>query len=209
MKITKFGHACLFIEEGKARILIDPGVFSKGFEDRQADALLITHQHSDHMQVGTVKALLAKNPKLAVYADADTAKMLAETGVAAKVAREGDTFEVVGVKVAVYGQRHAAVYGDVPGITNVGYMVAERFFYPGDAFTNPGVPVEVLATPAGAPWMKVAEAVDYLRTVKPKLAFPVHDAVLSEAGRGFHFGLLEQLGGAPWRVVADGQSLEA
>lgn len=33
MKITKFGHACLLIEEADARILIGPGTYSSGSED--------------------------------------------------------------------------------------------------------------------------------------------------------------------------------
>jgi hypothetical protein len=32
MQITKFGHACLLIETSAARVLIDPGAFSAGFE---------------------------------------------------------------------------------------------------------------------------------------------------------------------------------
>jgi hypothetical protein len=32
MKITKYGHACLLVEEGGARFLLDPGSYSSGFE---------------------------------------------------------------------------------------------------------------------------------------------------------------------------------
>ena len=39
--------------------------------------------------------------------------------------------------------------------------------HPGDALFTPGEPVDVLATPAAAPWMKISEAVDYLRAVAP------------------------------------------
>ena len=39
--------------------------------------------------------------------------------------------------------------------------------------------MEVLGLPTAAPWLKLSEAVDLLRAVRPRLAFPVHDAVLS------------------------------
>ena len=32
MKITHFGHACLLVESGEARLLFDPGTESSGYE---------------------------------------------------------------------------------------------------------------------------------------------------------------------------------
>lgn len=212
MKITKLGHACLFIEEGEARILLDPGAFSQGFEDlAELDAILITHQHQDHMVPANIQALVAKSPGVMVRVDEGSAKLLAEAGVEAQVVHAGDTFEVKGVTVEVFGRDHAVIHPEIPGIPDVGYMVAERFFYPGDAFTVPGKPVEVLAAPAGAPWLKISEAMDYLVSVKPKVAIPVHDAVLSDIGRQIHFGALEGFGkqaGVELRVVENGSSIE-
>ena len=46
--------------------------------------------------------------------------------------------------------------------------------HPGDALFVPDEPVDVLATPAAAPWMKISEAVDYLRAVAPTRAVPIH-----------------------------------
>ena len=93
-------------------------------------------------------------------------------------------------------------------VPNVGYLVGGRLFHPGDAFTLPGQPVEVLAVPAGAPWLKVSEPIDYLRQVRPKVAVPVHELVLSQAGKAIHYRQLEQLGGATLRVLDDGAPVE-
>src|SRR6202042_3569927 len=136
MKITKYGHSCLLVEEAGAKLLIDPGDFSKGFEDlRELDAVLITQQHPDHFVIDNLKALLHKNPRAMIYADEASAALLAEAGVKARAVHEGDTFEEAGVSVAVYGREHIVIHPDIPVIPNVGYLVAERFFHPGDAYT--------------------------------------------------------------------------
>ena len=110
----------------------------------------------------------------------------------------------------MFGRDHAAVHPDVPVVPNVGYLVGGRLFHPGDALTEPGEPVELLAVPAGAPWLKLADAVDYLRRVGPRVAVPVHEKVLSEAGIRSHYRQLEQLGGpgTSFQVLDDGRPVE-
>lgn len=210
MKITKFDHACLLVEEGKARILIDPGAFSRGFENlAELDAILITHQHQDHLVPEHITALVAKNPAARVYADEDSARLLEKAGVAVQAVHAGDEFDVAGVPVEVFGKLHIVIHPEIPDITDVGYLIAGRLFHPGDAYTVPDRPVEILATPAGAPWLKIGEAIDYVRVVKPKVAFPIHDAVLSGVGLKLHYGLLTSMGGAgEFRVLEHGQPSE-
>jgi len=210
MRITKFGHSCFLIEDSGARILFDPGVFSSGFEDLdQLDAILITHQHPDHYVAGNIRGLLDKSAKARVFADEGSAMLMHKAGIDAKAVRAGDRFEVAGLPVAVYGKSHETIHPDIPVIPDAGFFVAERFFYPGDAYTVPGVPVELLATPAAAPWLKIADAIDYLRSMKPKVAFPAHDAVLSEHGHALHNALLSSMGGAgEYRVLAHGVATE-
>ena len=179
MKVTKFGHACLLIEEGEARLLIDPGAYSAGFEDLTAvDAILITHQHPDHMVAENIQQVLRNNEQAQVYADEGSAAQLQAAGVTARTVHDGDELTVAGIKVAVIGREHALIHAEVARIPNVGYLVAEQLFYPGDNFTDPGRPVRVLAAPAWAPWLKIGEAVDYVRGIKPAVAIPVHDAGL-------------------------------
>jgi L-ascorbate metabolism protein UlaG (beta-lactamase superfamily) len=115
------------------------------------------------------------------------------------------------VGVRVVGRDHAVIHPDVPVVPNVGYLLGGRLFHPGDALTVPGQPVEVLAVPAGAPWLKVSESVDYLREVRPKVAVPVHEQVLSAIGTSLHYRQLEQLGArgdTMFRVLDDGRPLE-
>jgi L-ascorbate metabolism protein UlaG (beta-lactamase superfamily) len=212
MRLTKFGHSCLLVEEGGARVLLDPGSFSEGFERLEGlTAVCLTHQHPDHLDRDRLRQLLDRNPGVRVVSDEGSAKPLGEAGAEVEVVHHGDELGLGGLGVAVLGRDHAVIHPDVPVVPNVGYLVGGRLFHPGDAFTDPGRPVEVLAVPAGAPWLKLAEAVDYLRRVGPRVAVPVHDRVLSEQGRSLHYRQLEQLGGrggTRFEVLDDGHPLE-
>ncbi len=208
MRLTKYEHACVLVEDEGARILIDPGAYSSGFESlTDLDAVLVTHQHPDHVDPDRLRPLLANNPDARVYADDATAEILREKGIEAAVAREGEHFNV-GVEVAVHGVNHAVIHPDLPIIPNVGYLISGRFFHPGDAFTVPDVPIDVLGLPTGAPWLKASEAVDYLRSVAPRIAVPIHEAVLVRPA--MHYGLFEQLSlsGTTVKVVDPGTTVE-
>ena len=177
MQITRFGHSCLLVEDGDARLLLDPGIFSGGFEDlRGLTAVLITHQHADHLDEQRLRPLLAANPDARLYCDEGSAGQL---DLPLDVVHAGDRLDL-GTAVDVVGVQHAVIHPEIPRIPNVGYLVAERFFTPGDALTVPEADVEVLGLPTAAPWLKLSEAVDLLRAVAPRVAFPVHDAVLAQ-----------------------------
>ncbi|HEX6327349.1 MAG TPA: MBL fold metallo-hydrolase [Jiangellaceae bacterium] len=208
MRLTKYEHACVLVEDDGARILIDPGTYSSGFEALTGlDAVLITHQHADHVDADRLAPLLAGNPHARVYADDATAAILRSKGLEAAVASEGEQISA-GVDVTVYGVNHAVIHPDIPIIPNVGYLINGRFFHPGDAFTVPDVPVDILGLPTGAPWLKVSEAVEYLRAVAPRVAVPIHEAGLTRPA--MHYRMFDQLAlsGTSVQVVEPGNTIE-
>jgi L-ascorbate metabolism protein UlaG (beta-lactamase superfamily) len=211
MRLTKFGHSCLLVEEGGDRVLLDPGSFSDGYERLEGlTAVCVTHQHADHLDAERVRQVLDRNPGVQVVSDEGSAGALAAAGADVEVVHDGDELTLGGLGLRVVGRDHATIHPDLPVVPNVGYLVGGRLFHPGDALTEPGEPVEVLAVPAGAPWLLLADAVDYLRRVGPRVAVPVHERVLSEAGIKIHYGRLEELGGegTSFRVLDDGNPVE-
>jgi L-ascorbate metabolism protein UlaG (beta-lactamase superfamily) len=204
MRITKYGHSCLHISEGSASILIDPGAFSQGFETLSGlTAVLVTHQHPDHLDPKRLPLLLRGNPGATLYADAGSVDLLAKEGITATPVASGDRLDV-GIGVEVFAGDHAVIHRDIPVIPNACYLVGGRLLHPGDSLTVLDRPVEILALPTSAPWMAVKEAVDYFRAVDPKAAIPIHDKLM--ANPAMVYGLLQRLGpaGARWVNLDDG-----
>jgi L-ascorbate metabolism protein UlaG (beta-lactamase superfamily) len=192
MQIVHYGHACLLLDTGAARILLDPGSFSKGFEGLTGlDAIMVTHQHFDHLDEERLLPLLRANPDARLVVDTDTAAILAGKKIDHEVTSPGATLQVAGATVEVIGGQHAVIHPDIPRITNNAYLFDGTHLHPGDSFTVPPHPVDVLFLPSSAPWLKISEAIDYTREVRPKAVVPIHEALWSNVT--LPFGLISSL----------------
>jgi L-ascorbate metabolism protein UlaG (beta-lactamase superfamily) len=175
----------VLLSTGSARLLFDPGKFSSGFESAvELDAILITHQHFDHLDGDRLPALVAANPSAALVVDEDTVPEIEKLGLTpTSVARPGDELTFGGVTVSVTGGRHATIHPDFAMPTNAGYVVdGGAFYHPGDALFVPQQEIDVLGLPMSAPWLKTSEAIDFLRAVAPRVAVPIHEALLTDVG---------------------------
>lgn len=210
MELTHFGHSCLLAEFGVARLLFDPGTFSHGFEGITGlSAILITHQHPDHADPNRLPALVEANPVAALYADPQTA---AQLGGAWRAVHVGAEFSVGELSIRGAGGRHAVIHPEIPVIDNISYLIGDadhpvRLMHPGDALFVPDEPVEVLAAPAAAPWMKISEAVDYLRAVAPRHAVPIHQGIITPDARGIFYGRLAEMTDTDFRVLTEETSV--
>lgn len=187
MKITKYGHACLLVEVNGAKVLTDPGVWNVAPDATGLDAIVITHEHQDHCDLPQLRQVIANNPGVRVITHSGVGKILQEAGITYETIEHGAVLDVKGVSVESCGTKHAVIYCASP-CQNTGYHIGGELFVPGDALHNvPRAPVRVLALPTGGPWMKIAEAIDYAKSVKPEIVFPVHDAMYVE---DFRSGLI-------------------
>ncbi|MCE5291542.1 MAG: MBL fold metallo-hydrolase [Nocardiaceae bacterium] len=213
MRLTHFRHSCLLLELNGTRVLFDPGNFSHGFEGlTDLDAIIITHQHPDHCDQARLPDLVAGNPNAKLLADPQSAAIL---GGGWQPVHSGNALELGTVKVTAGGGRHAVIHPDIPVIDNTVYLIGDdtnpaRFCHPGDSLFVPSFPVDVLAIPATAPWMRISETVDYLRSVAPRVAVPIHQEIVSAAGRGIYYGRLTEMApqGTEFRVWPEENEVE-
>ncbi|MBD7956648.1 MBL fold metallo-hydrolase [Microbacterium sp. Sa4CUA7] len=182
MRVTKHEHACLRLERDGKTLIIDPGSFTLPLTDvRGLVGIVLTHEHPDHWTPDHLERLRALEPHVPIYGPAGVAA--AVTGYDITVVSPGDTVALDPFTLSFHGGRHSVIHESIPAIDNVGVLVDDEFYYPGDSYAVPkGADVRLLAAPVGAPWLKIGEAMDFVLAVKPHRAFATHDMTLSRIG---------------------------
>src|SRR5262245_59589727 len=126
MHLVHHAHACVSVVDCDRRLLIDPGAFTPDAASllASADALLVTHEHFDHLDVDAVRAALVARPDLRVHAPAGVAVALGEEVEGQVVPLGGgERLVVAGFRVDVVGGGHAPIHTDIPVPESLGYLV--------------------------------------------------------------------------------------
>lgn len=181
MKVKKIGHCC-FVAEPKegVKIMTDPGDFSKGQEfEKNISAILITHEHGDHLHVESLRKILANNPDAIVITNTAVGKILDGEKITYVKVEDAQTYVLSGVNITGFGDLHAEIYENIGRVQNTGYMIGD-LCYPGDSFNMPKGKVDILALPVAGPWMRMKDALLYAQALRPRTSFPVHDAFIHE-----------------------------
>ena len=209
MQITKYGHSCLLIETDGVKILTDPGSYSNVPEGLGGlTAILISHAHQDHFQLDLLSRLVADNPKAVIYTNPAVGRLLEEAKIAYDPLVSGGSIGIEGIAIEAHGDKHAVMHPDVPLTENTGFFIDNALFMPGDGLTMLNKEVEILALPVAGPWLKLSEAIEYAKAVRPKVCFPIHDGILKQPGSTSTIPpvILEPLG-IDWRVLEEGVPL--
>jgi L-ascorbate metabolism protein UlaG (beta-lactamase superfamily) len=206
VRLTKYGHACVRLDLDAGSVVLDPGTYSPEVDLAGVADVLVTHEHADHIDVDRLVPLVRDGLRLHTNADL-AASLASEHGLEVHAVGPGETFTLAGVDVQVVGGEHAEIYNGLPGCANVGFVLA-GVYHPGDALHQPGVEVETLLVPVSAPWLKLHEALDFVRAVGPARAFPIHDALLSDIGNAGVDRWMVNEGGTDYRRLAAGEWTE-
>jgi L-ascorbate metabolism protein UlaG (beta-lactamase superfamily) len=215
INLTFLGHACALVEvirpaHSNLRLIVDPGNLTPRLDSMAGiDGILVTHAHPDHIDPEQVRALRLAG-RAPVYGDAATANLLAAADVDDISILEAGEFELDGFRIGVSVHPHEIIYPGVPVPSDFAFDLGGRIFAPGDAFAIPTFEVELLLLPLGAPWMKLSETIDYLNTVAPQIAVPIHDGGLAAPHRGLHRALVTRFAPAATsvKVLEPGEGIE-
>lgn len=172
MKVTKYEQSCLLIEEGETRILIDPGTpFTQNHDISELgklDAVLITHEHADHFDQNLCEKL---SSELDIYVNEGTAKQLEGSK---KVVQSNQQINIGEIKIKVIELPHCLMPDGSEGPQNVGYLINEIFFHPGDGAESEGLQIKYLALPITGPDVSMKRAFQFARQVKAEQAIAIH-----------------------------------
>jgi L-ascorbate metabolism protein UlaG (beta-lactamase superfamily) len=181
MRITKFEHACFVASIGDKKVVVDPGSFTVPLPDsNNVIAVVITHEHADHWTPEHLQRIKDNSPDVRFFGPAGVVEAASEFEFT--TVKDGDKIDIEPFTLEFFGEKHAQIHKSIPLVDNVGVLINDSVYYPGDSFTLGPVGVELLGVPASAPWLKIGEVMDFVLAQKPKRSFATHDMINSVLG---------------------------
>jgi len=182
MMIEKFLHACLRVTVDGQRLLIDPGSFC--FVDGRVtpeqlgpvDVILLTHEHADHFDPAALRAIVKQRPPI-MLAHPPLAEKVRAVGLPCEDIAPGASRTIGAFTIEAMETPHEPL--PLPRPPHCGYLINGSLYHPGDSLTFPiGRTIDVLALPVAGPWCTAIAAVEAAKALRPRLAFPIHDAII-------------------------------
>lgn len=180
--LTFYAHASLGIEWQGYQLYIDPVGEAIDWKNQpQADAILVTHSHYDHLELPTIE-LLAKSA-CAIICDKTSAESFEHdctTMVPGSVAKPFDGVEVRAVAAYNISEGHTDFHPQ--SREDCGYLITlggTTIYVAGDTEDNDDVMalsgVDIAFLPVNQPYtMTVEQAVRVIKSIKPAIFYPYH-----------------------------------
>lgn len=207
MRISKYEHALMVVEQAAAQLVIDPGSYSNLPALQNVVAVVFTHLHDDHTSLEHAQTISRNFPAVKMFGTQEVVEKL--TGLNVQAVYHGDHYEVGPFQIDFYGDLHQVIHRSIPLVQNVGVMINSQLYYPGDSYTFPEQSVEILACPTSAPWLRISDVIDFLDLIRPKKCFATHNALLSEQGHALQNNRVQQIvekHGGEFRYLNVGES---
>lgn len=182
MKITKFGHACLLIEQDDTHLMIDPGSFTKLPENLPSiDAVIVSEEHYDHLNVDNLQKVASASPDLRVFTTQSVTQTIANHDFSVQAITDETTIDIGSLKITLKPVEHATVYQKSP-CTSLTIAINNDLYYPSDSFTVTDQQFKLLALPTSGPWFKVSEAIEFANSVSSDMIITTHNGLNSDTG---------------------------
>jgi len=178
MKLTKYEHACLFVEsEDGTKVVIDPGNFTNLPDDlSNIVAVVATEEHADHFGLENIKKIVAANPDVKFFSTPHVADTLKDAGISYEAVDTDLGIKVDEFELMFYPTPHAPIYKTSPTLS-LPVRINDFVFYSSDTFRSIPDHVEVVALPASGPWFKVAEAIDQVNATDSEKVVLTHNSL--------------------------------
>lgn len=199
MKITKLVHSCLLVEKGDKKILVDPGLYSwqdekvKSTDLSNIYAIVVTHNHPDHLNEDFAKAVIKASPNAKWYGTQEIVDVLKGWGTVGLLSSEDKDVQFIKTE-------HADLspwFDKQPEHTS--YIIFSDMLISGDCQTlTSAYGARILAGAInGGPWGAVVGFSKMIESMseRPKVVIPLHDWHWNEEARkGIYARLPEVLG---------------
>lgn len=199
MKVTKFVHSCLLLEKNDVKVLVDPGMYSwqdervMNFDFSNILAVVITHNHADHLSEDFVTAVEQASPNAKWYGTQEVVDDLGKLDIAGLSANEDSDIQFI-------KSEHADLspwFDEQPMHTS--YIIFGEILISGDCQTlTDSSGARILAGVInGGPWGSVVGFSKMIESMsdRPKIVIPLHDWHWNEDARSAVYAKLPEVMG--------------
>jgi hypothetical protein len=204
---------CSRLEKDGAVLVVDPGAWTDAAAALAgAAAVMVTHEHADHLDVGAVRTALQASPELTLRANPQVTAQFTEFGDRVHELRHGDVLSAAGFGVHVYGHDHALMHKDIPQVVNIGFLIEGERTVPSGRLVHRARRAGPDLAGADRRALAVGRGDDRLLPRGPPVrGYAIHDAILNGNGLGLMTRMLlvaAAPSGVPVARLEPGTSLE-